>query len=57
MQNAGSIAMPLHFGRVPSFLMNRMGDMGEAIVESVIYNYGKSEVQRDTAILRASKYK
>ena len=44
MQNAGSIAMPLHFGRVPSFLMNRMGDMGEAIVESVIYNYGKSEV-------------
>jgi hypothetical protein len=44
MLSAGSIGMPLHFGKVPSFLTNRMGDMGEAIVESIIYNYGKSEV-------------
>ena len=35
MQNAGSIAMPLHFGRVPLFPMNRMGGMGEASSRSL----------------------
>ena len=36
--------MPLHFGKVPSFLTERMGKMGDAIVESIVDNYGKSEV-------------
>ena len=44
MINAGSIGMPLHFGKVPRFLTERMGHMGDAIVESIVYNYGKSEV-------------
>ena len=44
MISAGSIGMPLHFGKVPSFLSNRMGDMGDAIIESIIDNYGVSEV-------------
>ena len=44
MINAGTIGMPLHFGRVPSFLTERMGKMGNAIVESIVENYGKSEV-------------
>jgi len=44
MINAGTIGMPLHFGRVPSFLTERMGKMGNAIVESIVDNYGKSEV-------------
>lgn len=44
MISAGSMGMPLHFGRVPSFLTERMGLMGEAIVESIVENYGKSEV-------------
>ena len=44
MINAGTIGMPLHFGRVPSFLTERMGKMGDAIVESIVGNYGKSEV-------------
>ena len=44
MINSGSIGMPLHFGKVPHFLTERMGNMGNAIVESIIYNYGKSEV-------------
>ena len=44
MINAGSIGMPLHFGKVPRFLTERMGQMGDAIVESIVYNYGKSEV-------------
>ena len=44
MINAGTIGMPLHFGRVPGFLTERMGKMGDAIVESIVENYGKSEV-------------
>ena len=44
MINAGTIGMPLHFGKVPKFLTERMGQMGDAIVESIVDNYGKSEV-------------
>ena len=44
MIHAGSIGMPLHFGKVPLFLTDRMANMGEAIVESIVDNYGKSEV-------------
>ena len=44
MISAGSIGMPLHFGKVPGFLTERMGDMGEAIIESIVENYGPSEV-------------
>ena len=44
MISSGTIGMPLHFGKVPSFLTQRMGQMGDAIVESIVYNYGKSEV-------------
>ena len=44
MINAGSIGMPLHFGKVPNFLTERMGNMGDAIVESILTNYGKSEL-------------
>lgn len=36
--------MPLHFGKVPGFLTERMGNMGDAIVESILTNYGKSEL-------------
>jgi len=44
MINAGAMGLPLHFGKVPNFLLNRMGLMGDAIVESIVDNYGKSEV-------------
>jgi len=44
MINAGSIGMPLHYGKVPGFLSERMGKMGDAIIESIVENYGKSEV-------------
>ena len=44
MINAGSIGMPLRFGKVPGFLAERMGNMGDAIVESILTNYGKSEL-------------
>jgi hypothetical protein len=44
MINAGSMGLPLHFGKMPSWFTERMGLMGSAIVESVVDNYGKSEV-------------
>ena len=44
MVNSGMMGMPLHFGKVPRWLTERMGQMGSAIIESVAQNYGKSEV-------------
>ena len=44
MISSGAIGMPLHFGKVPNFLLERMGSMGEAIVESIVENYGTGEV-------------
>ena len=44
MINSGMMGMPLHFGKMPNWLTNRMGKMGSAIIESVAQNYGKSEV-------------
>ena len=44
MMNAGSIGMPLHFGKMPRWLTERMGSMGILIVESMIQNYGHNEV-------------
>ncbi|MBT4734958.1 MAG: DUF763 domain-containing protein [Candidatus Marinimicrobia bacterium] len=44
MINSGTMGMPLHFGRMPKWLSERMGKMGSAIIESVAQNYGKSEV-------------
>ena len=44
MINSGMMGMPLHFGKMPKWLTNRMGKLGSAIIESVAQNYGKSEV-------------
>ena len=44
MIQSGSIGMPLHFGKVPHFLSDKMADMGEVIAESIISNYGTAEL-------------
>ena len=44
MIHSGTADLPLHFGKVPPWLYNRMGELGESIIESVVQNYGKSEV-------------
>ena len=44
MINSGIMGMPLHFDKMPRWLTERMGNMGLAIVESVVQNYGKSEM-------------
>jgi uncharacterized protein len=36
--------LPLHYGRVPPWLAERMTKLGGAIVEAIVLEYGKSEV-------------
>ena len=40
---SGTANLPLHPGRVPVFITDRIGDMGSAVIESVIEHQGKSE--------------
>jgi hypothetical protein len=42
MQRSGKADLPLHGGRVPPWLANRMAELGTAIAEQVILNYGQS---------------
>ncbi len=46
MKKAGVADLPLHHGRVPSWLAQRMSRLGEAIVEAIVLDYGTSEVLR-----------
>ncbi len=43
MKRSGTADLPLHNGRVPLWLANRMTQLGTAIAEQVILNYGISE--------------
>ncbi len=43
MQRSGHADLPLHGGRVPPWLAERMTTLGTAIVESVLYHHGPSE--------------
>jgi hypothetical protein len=36
--------LPLHYGKVPQWLYERMGKLGGAIIESIVQDYGKHEV-------------
>jgi uncharacterized protein len=42
MKRSGTADLPLHGGRVPPWLANRMTEFGTAIAEQVILNYGQS---------------
>src|ERR1043165_8321713 len=44
MQRSGVADLPLHGGRVPPWLAERMTALGTAISESVLYHYGASEL-------------
>lgn len=46
MKRSGSADLPLHNGHVPKWLAERMAKLGLAITESIITEYGKSEVLR-----------
>jgi hypothetical protein len=43
MKRSGIADLPLHGGRVPPWLASRMTELGTAIAEQVILNYGQSE--------------
>jgi hypothetical protein len=44
VKRSGYADLPLHGGRVPAWLADRMTQLGTAIVESVLYHYGPSEL-------------
>lgn len=44
MARSGYADLPLHYGHVPPWLAQRMTSLGGAIVESIVLEYGKSEV-------------
>lgn len=44
MRQSGHADLPLHYGKVPPWLANRMAKLGKAILESIVLEYGKSEV-------------
>ena len=43
MKRSGFADLPLHYGRVPLWLAERMAKLGAAIVESILIQYGHSE--------------
>ena len=43
MKRSGVADLPLHGGRVPQWLAQRMTKLGVAIVESIVVHYGRSE--------------
>jgi uncharacterized protein len=44
MPRSGYADLPLHYGRVPTWLADRMAELGGAIVEALVLEYGSSEV-------------
>jgi hypothetical protein len=44
MARTGYADLPLHYGKVPQWLAERMSLLGGAIVEAIVLEYGKSEV-------------
>jgi hypothetical protein len=44
MKRSGIADLPLHGGRVPAWLAERMTRLGTAIVEAIVYDYGASEL-------------
>jgi hypothetical protein len=43
MKRSGTADLPLHGGRVPPWLANRMTELGTAIAEHIVIEYGASE--------------
>jgi hypothetical protein len=44
MKRSGTADLPLHGGRVPAWLAERMTTLGTAIAESLVYHYGTAEL-------------
>ena len=48
-QRSGSADLPLHGGRVPGWLAERMARLGRLVVETVVLHYGRDELLRRLA--------
>jgi hypothetical protein len=48
-RRAGSADLPLHGGRVPPWLANRMTRLGAVISEAIVHHYGREELLRRLA--------
>src|SRR5690606_37840629 len=48
-QRAGSADLPLHGGRVPAWLADRMSLMGAVIAQAIVHHYGRDEFLRRLA--------
>lgn len=46
MKRSGSATLPLHDGKVPTWLYERMSKLGLAIFEVILADYGKDEILR-----------
>ncbi|MCL1668511.1 DUF763 domain-containing protein [Elizabethkingia ursingii] len=46
MKRSGTADLPLHYGKVPAWLYERMSTLGLSIVEVILADYGKEEVVR-----------
>ncbi len=49
MKRSGTADLPLHYGKVPPWLYDRMSVLGLSIVEVMLMDYGKDEVLRRLA--------
>ena len=45
-QRTGSANLPLHTGRVPPWLAERMTRLGTVISQAIIHHYGRDELLR-----------
>src|ERR1043165_3832100 len=48
-QRAGSADLPLHGGRVPAWLGQRMSRLGAGISQAIVHPYGRDELLRRRA--------
>lgn len=48
-RRSGSADLPLHHGRVPAWLGQRMTRLGAVICEAIIHHYGREELLRRLA--------
>jgi hypothetical protein len=48
-RRAGSADLPLHGGRVPPWLANRMTRLGAVVTEAIVHHYGRDELLRRLA--------
>ena len=55
MQSRGVVNLPLHGGKAPKWLFNRMVKLTEGVIDVMLYEYDSDEFLRRILILTGSK--